>query len=390
MSIDAKCESAIPTTLLLAALLVGACSGSDAGKDDVTVGPDHNSLNLDDSGSSGSSDGFNIGAKGCGTLTLGEACSGAIFEGEALPLDIQIIFDQSGSMATEVDASTHETRLDAVRAALASFLEDTDSAGIAIGLSYFGNQPIGATTCNPSDFSRAAVEFGLLPDHASSIESSIEAAAPTGETPTGAAIRGGCSLAAAHQRSHPDHRVINLVVTDGEPQAPVTSRSQDCNPTLQDASAAARECLQSSEAIPSYVLGVGPFLDNLEQIADAGGTEHAYLVSDDSRDSVLEALLEIRYDAQVPCEFSIARPDPGQTPVWSQSAVVYTTADCELVSVKRVETAADCDLGSGGWYFDDVDEPRRITLCTASCSAVSVPRTRLSYAIGCSTIEPVY
>ena len=48
-----------------------------------------------------------------------------------------------------------------------------------------------------------------------------------------------------------------------------------CSPTLPEAVTASASCYEDSEGIPTYVLGVGPSLDNLNQIASAGGTSHA-------------------------------------------------------------------------------------------------------------------
>ncbi len=375
--------------MILAPSAVGCGSDSEE-KDDLAANSDDPVLSLDDPGSGSDSETSpEYNRAGCGSLRVADACAGAIFEGELLPLDIQIIFDQSGSMATLVDDAGDTRRVDAVGSALDTFLSDTDSAGIGVGLSFFGYQPIGKTTCDEADFSHAAVEFAELPGNADAIVKAVAEAAPTGETPTGPAIRGGCSLAAAQKRAHPERTVINLLVTDGEPQAPVTMDTTSCNPTMQDAEAAARECLDSDERVATYVLGVGPLLENLDSIAKAGGTDAAYLVSDDSSDTVLEALYAIRYNAQVPCDFGIDTVGTSDPLVFSQTSVVYTTPDCELVHVQRVFGKDECDKASGGWYFDDDDAPTRIALCSASCDAVSIPRARLSYAIGCS-IEAVY
>src|SRR5690606_9884145 len=134
--------------------------------------------------------------------------------------------------------------------------------------------------------------------------------APTGETPTASAIEGGCRLSTAHRKKNPGRAVVNLLVTDGEPKAPVTSKSTDCNPTLAEAVTAARACRDDGAGIPTYVLGVGPSLDNLDQIAAAGGTERAYLVADDSSSGVLEALNRVRASATIPCEMPIDAGTP--------------------------------------------------------------------------------
>src|SRR5262245_51345289 len=55
-----------------------------------------------------------------GGIIFGDnACVAEPLKGEPIPVDIYVMFDQSGSMATPVGAGT---RLDAVRAAATSFL----------------------------------------------------------------------------------------------------------------------------------------------------------------------------------------------------------------------------------------------------------------------------
>jgi Mg-chelatase subunit ChlD len=119
-------------------------------------------------------------------------------------------------------------------------------------------------------------------------------AAPRGEPPTGSALRGACRYAAARRLSAPDRRVAVLLVTDGEPQTKVSMAT--CDATLPDAVAAAQDCLAGG--VRTYVLGVGPALDNLGQIAAAGGTMHAYLVASGARQLIVDMLTAIRADAR--------------------------------------------------------------------------------------------
>jgi len=387
-------------TLLGALLGSSGCSGDPEGSDTGSggSGPDYagvtGGVDLDPSGSgtggqASSSTGPMVGVSGnsssCGSLEVSDGCVGSVFEGEGIPLDIQIIFDQSGSMATVVDESTGETRMDAVFQAVQAFVADSESAGMGVGLSLFGYQPIGATTCDPGDYDDAAVPIATLPANADPLLASLGAVLPTGETPTAAAIVGGCRIAAEHRAENPGRAVVNLIVTDGEPKAPVTSKSTDCNPTLAEAVGAAQACLNDGAGIPTYVLGVGPSLDNLDQIAAAGGTEHAYLVADDSASGVLDALNRVRASAAIPCDFPIDASSPNLD--FDQTSVVTLDANCELTSLKHVESSASCD--SGGFYFDDAESPSNILLCESTCGAVKQPGMKLLYAIGCGIQDPI-
>jgi Mg-chelatase subunit ChlD len=310
-------------------------------------------------------------------------CVGQAYAGETIPLDIYVMFDQSGSMSNIEQGGI--TRMDAVRDAMAAFLQDRASAGLSVGIGYFGQEPIGQTTCNPADYAQADVPIGGLPGNAGAIEDSLARRSPTGETPSGSAIRGACTYVQQWQTDHPGREVVLLLVTDGLPEAPVTcsNGNTSCCPTLDDAVQATADCHTGATGVKTFVLGVGPYLDNLAQIAVAGGTDKAYLVSGgDVSKQVLAALNAIRLAAQVPCVLSIPMPPMGHSLDYTRVNLLRTSVDCQTTTIPYLETYASCD-SSGGWYFDSTSSPTQIILCKATCDDVSVPGTALEYSIGC-------
>jgi hypothetical protein len=71
-----------------------------------------------------------------GSAPLGDAaCAAQTQKAEKLPLDMYVLLDSSSSM-TELTTSG-QTKWDAIRAALTSFLRDPNSAGLGVGLQYF-------------------------------------------------------------------------------------------------------------------------------------------------------------------------------------------------------------------------------------------------------------
>jgi Mg-chelatase subunit ChlD len=333
-------------------------------------------LNLDDV--NGSPTG--ITANGCDLTTDGSACAAQAYEGETIPLDIYIMFDQSGSMLNDVGGLT---RLDAIERATQTFLRDEASARIRVGVGYFGFQPIGQTSCASDDYAAPSVPVTL--DH-EAVLSSLAEREPIGETPTGAAIRGACSYAQGWKNANTGHSVVLLLLTDGEPKAPMSCSAGDCCPTLADAVQAAADCREADPAISTYVLGVGPFLDNLQQIAQAGGTDHAYLIGDqDVERQVLEALNSIRGAATIPCELNIPESEAGATLDYARVNVVYQDESCAVSTLYNVSGHASCDPMEGGWYYDDPDAPSSVKLCDVSCDRVSAPDGRLAFTVGCET-----
>jgi hypothetical protein len=396
--------------ILTGLLVLGACSESDE-EDASETGDDASggSLNLDGLGgaSAGAHAVISGGGEGnCEIVPDDAGCTGAAYEGEGIPLDIYLMFDMSGSMVSCIDpprdesacpdADSTATRINAIREATRQFLEDPASAGISVGLGFFGHMPVNSsaesTSCDPADYATPEVTMGMLPGHAEDVVSALEAVSPTGETPTGAAIRGACEYTHGWQDDHPIHKVVQLFITDGNPEAPVTCDilGGTCCPTLDDAVSAASDCLDDS-GIETYVLGIGPFLDNLDQVAAAGGTERAYLVSseEDAAEQVLAALNAIRRDAVIPCDLTVPPAPEGQTLRYDEVNIFHADPACNGSVFGYVEEASNCGE-RGGWYYDDPDAPSIMKLCPTSCETVGIPGSELVVTVGCETVVEIY
>lgn len=385
------------------ALMVFSACGSDKEKedsDDTDSGSQPGGIQLGGDGDGSTPGGVNtLPGTGvidaCGDTSSDQSgCAGESYEGENIPLDIYIMFDQSASMGCVIEAQQpwdtaneccaescgQVPRIDPVRQALGTFLGDPASAGISVGLGFFGNMPLGSTSCDENNYSNAAVGVGLLPGHAAEVLDSLNSVSPTGETPTGAAIRGACNYMTAWHEQQPGHKKVILLVTDGVPEAPI---SNGCDPTVPDAAAAATECLNGTPNMPTYVLGVGQALQNLNQIAAAGGTDQAYLVDSDVENSVLAALNAIRADAIIPCTLEIPTPSNGATLNYNQVNLGICDASHENVQTFYVESEADC--AQGGWYYEESGSGRVIQLCDATCETVAVSGSKLFFSLGCDT-----
>ena len=354
------------------------------------------------SGANGSaaSNGIIFGGGASGPVSTGNAsCVTDSIATEAAPLDIYVMFDQSCSMSCPAEQAGPglcciggpNPRIDQVRTAMNDFLTNPKSAGISIGIGYFGNFPIGNASCNPADYATPAVPIAALPGNAQPIEQSLQRAMPTGETPTGAAIRGACTYATSWKKSNPGREVVVLLVTDGVPEAP---SSRACKPTLPDAEAAAKDCVSQS-GVATYVLGVGANLDNLAGLAQAGGTGHAYLAGTmDVSNKVLDALNQIRDGAQVPCKFKVPPAPSGQTLDPGLVNVAYQDTGGASHLVPSAGTAANCAMG--GWYYDNPQNPATLSLCPSTCDVVTAELTaaavlhkgsKLDIEYGCSTVS---
>jgi hypothetical protein len=361
----------------LAAIAAASCSGESSNPGNGAGGTGGVGGIIITGNPHGADGGFGFGDNTCVAEPL---------KGEPIPVDIYVMFDQSGSMATPVGAGT---RLDAVRTAAQQFLSSPQSRGLGVGIGYFGYQPIGSTSCNPADYANPAAPIAALPGAAQAIQDSLQRIAPTGETPTGAAIRGACSYAQSFQRANPGHAVFILLMTDGVPEAPV-SMARGCSPTLADAVEATAACRAGGPPIKTYVLGVGPSLQNLQQIAAAGGTDRPYLVEGANvSEQVLAALNEIRLAASIRCVLKIPAPPQGKALDFGLVNLLFTDARGQRTALYNTGDSAGCAAAGGGWYYDDPARPEKILLCDSTCNFVQYDvGGELDYAIGCKTVLP--
>ncbi|MBI2395205.1 MAG: VWA domain-containing protein [Deltaproteobacteria bacterium] len=140
--------------LLLSCVVAVGCAtaddaGTPAGGDPDTSVPSDTSLG-DDLGTGDDGGGLSVD----GTVEaapppdgpMGDACIGVGTEAKPLPLDIYVMYDQSGSMDEKTSAGP--TKWEAVKTAFNAFLSDSASTGIGVGIQYFAYYPPGVPlTC---------------------------------------------------------------------------------------------------------------------------------------------------------------------------------------------------------------------------------------------------
>jgi hypothetical protein len=262
---------------------------------------------------------------------------------------------------------------------LTQFVQAPESAGLNIGLQYFGLGVAGGS-CEPNDYASTEVEIAELPGNAAALTASFAAHGPSTVTPTAPALQGAILHARAHKEKNPSHTVIVLLVTDGEPDA--------CG-GLPDTVAAAAQGLAGSPSVSSYVLGVGDALDALSQIAAAGGSGQAYIVDGTQNVSaqVVAALSAIRGSASLPCEFLIPPPDPGSSLELDKVNLSFTPSNEPSMIIGHAPDIATCDQAPLAWRYDVPEAPTKFILCENTCKAIARNGGRVDIAFKCPTIE---
>jgi len=368
----------------------GAGAGPDATADASTTG----------SGGQGGTGGRVIGAGGTttidpgnpdagfggGRLTADAACLADPVRGEKRQVDLYLMMDSSGSMAN-IDPGQTASRWDLLRMALPIFLSNPTNAGMMVGLDFFaeaGPGPGGNNNANPScnvaDYSMPNVPIAMLPGpnnaQIDAVLAAINGRTVEGSTPTTPALTGALTVARDWQRAHPDRSLNVVLLSDGEPTM--------CMPnTIETASELARTFAMGTPPIKTYVLGIGPFLNNLNQIAQGGGTGMAYLVDMGGAAALVNALALIR-QSTLSCDYKIPTSDGGLDlkKINVSTRVGPTGTNTEIL---QVADASSCGTGAG-WFFDNAANPTKITLCPATCGPLqTTDGSELQVLIGCPT-----
>ena len=328
----------------------GASNADDAGSSGVLVG-------------SGSTPPEAPDAAGCATASA---------DGALAPGNLIFMVDQSDSMW----GTNRATRWDPATNALKAFFADASSNGFNASIQFF---PLGiedsAPFCAPATYAAPQVTLKPLPD-ATSFAGVVDAATNIHGTPTDVALQGAVNYAQATLAAHPDQKTVIVLVTDGLPVGCGETKDQALPKVINIAAS-------SAATAPVYVIGVGPAVANLNDIATAGGTKAIFAsnTSPAQTSADIKAALDAIRGATVSCELALPAPPPGQVLDIDAVNLVVTP------SGQQPQTLAyDKDCTSGGWHYDNASAPTKVQLCGVACDNVKKdPGAKISVTFGCAT-----
>lgn len=360
-----------------------ACLKSACGFDCKPGYADCNGMGADGCESQPASDPNNCGL--CGKQCTGKCvngaceCSGTSASATPIPLDMYVMLDKSGSMLQVVSGA--QTRWDIVKSSLGTFFGSPSSKGITVGLQYFPLQDPNGTSCDDNYYYSPAVAMGVLPGtgnaQVNALTQSMANTTPVGGTPTNVALKAALKYASDYKKLVPTHTVVVVLATDGEP-------GDGCGATIANSAAEAMTGASGNPKIPTYVIGVGSNLTNLDTIAAAGGTSKAFIVNDGSADAFIAALKSIQLKA-VGCEYAVPTPPNGGTVDPTKVNVQYTPGGGAAQVLSNVASAAACGA-AGGWYYDNPTKPTKITLCASTCTTAQADaNAKVDIILGCDT-----
>jgi hypothetical protein len=301
------------------------------------------------------------------------SCASLTRAAHLVPVSLVFMLDRSGSMGDGVNGDP-TMKWDPVTAALKAFFEDPASVGVSASLQYF-SLPNSNDICNLSGYYTPAVSMRTLPDL--SFGTSMDSVMPMGSTPTLPAMEGALMYAQDTLDANPGSHVATVLVTDGDPDI--------CDSSVNDV---ALQLSMFEPKVTTYVIGVGTDLPNLNQLASAGGTGAPTLVAvgdpATTKMQFLAALDAIR-GLIVSCNFAIPTPPAGMKIDFTQVNVSFTPSSTmvpELIPYDK-----DCSNSTGGWRYDDPNNPTQVELCPPTCDAAKAdPSGAINVIFGCATL----
>lgn len=205
-------------------------------------------------------------------------------------VDVLLVLDRSASMNYSItedcyctnsatipgtlckDTTNCTSRWDAIKPAMDTTL--TESKYVNWGLKFFAS-PNTSSNCivNNTIEVTLPVDDSMAADSAAKVQTQIDNATLSLSTPTAA----GLNAATAYLKTVTDsNKKFILLATDGEPNCGGSPASIN-NDDLAGANSAAAAAFAAG--FPVYVIGIGPTVSNLTQMAKAGGTTDYYPVS---------------------------------------------------------------------------------------------------------------
>jgi hypothetical protein len=381
--------------LIAGALVVGACNNDpgimSAGGGNGGTGKEPTPPGGAGNGGNGGSTNGNKGGNGVptppgngGTTGAGgtgaggdKSCTAVGAMAKKLPVDIYVLLDRSGSMLNDINddgmMGTMPTptpgvpiKWNAMVEALTKFVNSPEASTFQLGLGVFpgDNQMCRRQECcMPARYAMPVVPVAALPAGAMAFLGGVMAnpAMMGNGTPTLPALQGAIQYAQQREMMV-GRRLAIALATDGMPN--------DCQSNVQNVSNAAM--MGASLGIYTFVIGVGKSLQNLNQIAMAGGTKAAHLVEMATADELAKAFADVQNQAaQLACSYMIPPPPAGMSLDPNKVNVRFNTPDpAKSFQIGQVMSRQACGA-AGGWYYDNPSNPRTVNLCESSCMQVN-------------------
>ena len=257
-----------------------------------------------------------------------------------------------------------------------------------------------AADCSTDTYATPAAPIAPLPGARAGVLKVIEASTPQegAQTPTGPALTGAIKQAKAWAIAHPEHQVVAVLATDGQPSLKATADGLCAlltNADVQGVVDLAATGLVDDPKVSTFVIGVlspndaaggAPIV--LNDIAKSGGTNKAFIVDTqgDVQKQFRDALNAIRASG-LSCELAVPEAGVGDKLDYGQVNVTFDNGSgpTDLLSWPDVSGCG----AEGGWYYDvkpTQGTPKRIVACPTTCAAFQkTDMGSVQIKLGCET-----
>lgn len=359
---------AVALGLGLAGLVAVSSCAPDSGFDPVT--PDAGTA-----GSGGLGE-FDSGMNEDALPNPDAACGLITEQGTATPVNLYIMLDKSQSMVG--------TKWDGAKAGLTAFVNDPASEGVNVALRFFPRDPDAVPACDQAAYASPVVDFAPLPQNAAPIIDAVNAETPGGfSTPIYPALGGAILKGIEVAQNNPGERSAVLLITDGAPEGPAPTCSGVDPEDPAEIAALAAAGVDFDPPVLTFVVGLpGVNQAFANQLAAAGGTEAAILVSNTNVEVEFQSALSKVRGKAVSCEYQIPEQVAGgEVDPFKVNILVTAGGSTEPVLVPY-----DPDCAASGWRYDDAASPTKILLCPETCAQVRDDlESTLQVLLGCET-----
>lgn len=210
------------------------------------------------------------------------------------PGGMLIMLDQSGSMATNCGTqSCFGAQLGAVQ----TFVNEADSNGVSVGITFYPRPPGGTSLCTVSAYTQPDVAVDLLPGNRQALLNSMTGRSATGASVIVSALAGSIEAAKAWSLAQ-SRPVVVVMINDG-------GLGIGCyTETVAEAVTVSTAGYQGTPSVRTFIIGVNPTGDSQDaqmwsQVPPAGGGT-LFDTGNTGYTAILHALQTIRAEVQCP------------------------------------------------------------------------------------------
>lgn len=279
---------------------------------------------------------------------------------EPAPLAVGFLIDRSVSMATPEGKSKWEL----ARAALLSFSDRAELTGLEVALQLFPARF--SEACSELSYEDPIVPFGAAPHVAADLKLALAFEGPGGpNSPLEPALKGHSAYLKGRRAERSTSQVVSVLLTDGLPSG--------CGSAWESTLDIVRASAEI-DGIPTFVVALGQEqnLARLRELAAAGRGEVLFVdVERRGAAALTEAFGKIREDVSA-CELTLPRLGVGR--LVPESVRLRFTGGRGVESWPLLDRPERCAGDNEGFFYEGVDEPRRLRLCPHSCERVQSAR----------------